>query len=67
MNHRRKFLQQLALSAGAFSASSLFNKSFAADFQIAEKKLNGMPPEQAAADEDYWSVIQQAYTVNPNI
>ena len=67
MSHRRKFLQQLALSAGAFSASSLFNKSFAADFQLAEKKLNGMPPEQAAADEDYWSVIQQAYTVNPNI
>lgn len=67
MSHRRKFIQQLAFSAGAFSASSLFNKTFASDFQLAEKKLNGMPPKQVAADEDYWSVIQQAYTVNPNI
>ena len=48
MANRRKFIQQLTATAGAFSASSLFNQLF-------------------AGDEDYWTVIQQAYTVNPNI
>ncbi|MBS1729572.1 MAG: aminotransferase class V-fold PLP-dependent enzyme [Bacteroidetes bacterium] len=67
MSNRRKFLKQFALSAGAFSASSLFHQAHAADILQAEKKLSGMPPELAAEDEDYWSVIQQAYTVNPNI
>ena len=52
---------------GAFSAGNLFNTSVAADLQSAERKLNNLTPEAIAADEDYWSVIQQAYTVNPNI
>jgi selenocysteine lyase/cysteine desulfurase len=67
MNNRRKFLQQVALTAGAFSASSLFNQLLAKDFKEAEKKIAGFSPEQAAGDEDYWAMIQQAYTVNPNI
>lgn len=67
MKDRRKFLQQLALSAGAFSASSLFNQLLAKDFTAAEKKIANLSPEQAAGDEDYWATIQQAYTVNPNI
>ncbi|HEY6977814.1 MAG TPA: aminotransferase class V-fold PLP-dependent enzyme [Chitinophagaceae bacterium] len=67
MSHRRKFLQQLAVSAGAFSAGSLFNQLFANDFKDAEKSIMGLSPQEAAGEEDYWSVIQQAYTVNPNI
>lgn len=67
MKDRRKFLQQVALTAGAFSASSLFNQLFAREFAEAEKRIAGLSPQQAADDEDYWSVIQQAYTVNPNI
>jgi selenocysteine lyase/cysteine desulfurase len=67
MSHRRKFLQQLTLSAGAFSAGSLFNRLFAESFQCADKKIAGRSPLDVANDEDYWTVIQQAYTVNPNI
>lgn len=67
MKDRRKFLQQVVLSAGAFSANSLFNQLFAKDFKEAEKKIANFSPQQAAEDEDYWAVIQQAYTVNPNI
>src|SRR3954471_12240759 len=67
MNNRRKFLQQVALTAGAFSASSLFDQLLAKDFKEAEKKIENFSPEQAAGDEDYWATIQQAYTVNPNI
>jgi selenocysteine lyase/cysteine desulfurase len=67
MSHRRKFIQQLAVSAGAFSAGSLSNQLFAKDFKSAEKSIVGLSPQEAAGEEDYWSVIQQAYTVNPNI
>lgn len=67
MKDRRKFIQQIALSAGAFSASSLLNQLLAKDFKEAEKKIEDLSPEQAAGDEDYWATIQQAYTVNPNI
>jgi len=67
MAHRRKFLQQLALTAGAFSASSLFNRLHAENFETANNRVKDFPADAVAGDEDYWSVIQQAYTVNPNI
>jgi hypothetical protein len=67
MSRRRKFIQQLALSAGAFSAGSLFNQLFAENFRLAERKVGGLSPEEITKDEDYWAVIQQAYTVNPNL
>ncbi len=53
--------------AGAFSASSLFNELHAAEMEHAESLLEDYNPQDAAANEDYWSIIQQAYTVNPNI
>ena len=67
MGNRRKFIQQLTATAGAFSAGSIFNQLFAAKFEMAEKYVSGLSPAAAASEEDYWSVIQQAFTVNPNI
>ena len=64
---RRNFLQKAGLFAGAFSVNSLYNISYAADIESANKKVIGLPDEDVAGDEDYWSVIQQGYTVNPNI
>jgi selenocysteine lyase/cysteine desulfurase len=64
---RRKFIQQVGLLAGAFSANSLFNELHAASWESAAKKITALSPEAAAADEDYWGVIQQAYTVNSNL
>lgn len=55
------------LTAGAFSASSLFNQSLAGGFSAANDAVAGFTPEEIAGDEDYWSIIQQAYTVDPNI
>ncbi|MBY0481044.1 MAG: aminotransferase class V-fold PLP-dependent enzyme [Chitinophagaceae bacterium] len=67
MNQRRAFIQKMGLLAGAFSANSLFNQLHAASFELAQKKVQLLTPEQAAADEDYWSVIQQSYTVNADL
>lgn len=66
-DNRRVFLQKAGLLAGAFSAGSLFNQLHAADFESRLSQKAGIPARELAADEDYWSVIQQAYTVNPSI
>lgn len=65
--NRRSFLQKTGMLAGAFSVNSLFNQLYAADIESANKRISSLTAEQAATDEDYWSVIQQAYTVNPNL
>jgi selenocysteine lyase/cysteine desulfurase len=57
----------MGMLAGAFSAGSLFNQLHAASWEAAAKKLTGLSPEAVAADEDYWSVIQQSFTVNSNL
>ena len=67
MENRRKFIQQIGLMAGAFSANSLFNQVHAAEISAANQKVQLLSPEDVAADEDYWSIIQQSFTVSPNL
>ena len=67
MNNRRVFIKQAAALTGAFSATSLFNMAHAEEWLSAEKKISHLTPQQAAEDEDYWSVIQRSYSVNPAI
>ncbi len=64
---RRGFLRQAAALAGAFSVNSLFEQAHAADFRAAEARLAGRNALEAAQDEDYWAVIQRAYSVNSNL
>ena len=67
LNSRRSFLKQAATLASAFTVNSLFQQAHAAEFLRAGAGIAGMSPERAAQDEDYWSVIQRAYSVNPNL
>jgi selenocysteine lyase/cysteine desulfurase len=66
VNQRRAFLQKIGALAGAFSANSLFNQLHAANFELAQAAVQHLSADAIAADEDYWSVIQQTYTVNSN-
>lgn len=66
-NSRRRFLQQASALTGALSLGSLFQEVHAETLATANEKVAGLSPEAIATNEDYWSVIQQAYTVNPNI
>ena len=66
-NNRRSFLQKAAILTGAFSLNNLFNETHAADWDPMLNNKAMLTPEALASDEDYWSYIQQAYTVNPNI
>lgn len=67
MNQRRDFIQRIGLLAGAFSVNSLFQQVHAAEWESEQQRVAGFSPEQTATDEDYWTVIQQSYTVNPNL
>jgi len=67
MSDRRKFIQQVSLLAGAFSTNSLFNQLHAAEIEKANEQVRHLSAAEVAADEDYWSIIQQAFTVSPNI
>lgn len=67
MSGRRKFIQQAGLMAGAFSATSLFNQLHAAEFSSANQTVKHLSAAELATDEDYWSIIQQSFTVSPNI
>jgi selenocysteine lyase/cysteine desulfurase len=67
MNKRRQFFRQAGMVASAFSAQSLFDQVHAADFKAMSHLKRDIAPEVLASDEDYWSIIQQAYTVNPSI
>ncbi len=64
---RRTFLKQAAALASAFSVNSLFNQAHAAEFLAASASLDHLSAEEAASAEDFWAVIQRAYSVNPNI
>ena len=64
---RRTFLKQAATLAGAFSVNSLFQQTHGELWAEAAASVNGLNAEQAAQDEDYWSVIQRSYTVNPDL
>ena len=67
MSDRKFFLQQVAMLTGAFSANSLFNQLHASEILTANKRVSQFSPTDLAADEDYWSIIQQAYTVSATI
>ena len=64
---RRNFLRSGAALAGAFSINSLFNQLHAEEFAAAAKAVDAREPESATTDEDFWSVIQRGYSVNPEI
>jgi len=64
---RRTFLRNAATLAGAFSTSSLFSQAHAADFSAASRAAAHLGPAEVAQNEDFWSVIQRSYSVNPDI
>ena len=66
-NGRRTFLKQAATLAGAFSVNSLFQQAHAADWRDASEKVGRLDASQVAQNEDYWAVIQRAYSVNSNL
>jgi len=67
MNGRRDFLRSAATLAGAFGVNSLFSQGHAAELNAAGERIAHLSAVEAAQNEDFWSVIQRSYSVNPEI
>ena len=65
VEQRRQFIKQAGALAGVFAGYGIFNQLQAASFKAASA-IASDNPIVAASDEDYWQVIQQAYTVPSN-
>src|SRR5438552_6308692 len=61
--HRRNFLSLSGKSLCLASHSSSTIASLLKEIQSATKTVAHLTPGQAAMDEDYWSAIQNAFTV----
>jgi selenocysteine lyase/cysteine desulfurase len=71
--NRRAFLRSAAAlaavvpAANAFASNSLFSRMHGADFNAAARGVAHLGPAEVAQNEDFWSVIQRSYSVNPDI
>src|SRR5687768_9114709 len=64
---RRRFLTSAGKSLGLMTLSSSVVGSLFADVQAAGKQIAHLSPADAAMDEDYWTTIQQAFSVTRGI
>src|SRR5213595_753979 len=65
--HRRNFLSLAGKSLGLAALSSSAIASLLKEIHAATKTIARLTPQQAAMDEDYWAIIQQAFTVTRGI
>jgi selenocysteine lyase/cysteine desulfurase len=64
---RRDFLAQVGRGVGLAALTSATVAGLLDDVRAAAAGVARLTPEQAAADEDFWLAIQQAYTVTRGI
>jgi selenocysteine lyase/cysteine desulfurase len=64
---RRNFLSLAGKGLGLAALSSTTVASLLKEIQAATKSVAHLTPQQAAMDEDYWSIIQNAFSVTRGI
>ena len=64
---RRNFLSLAGKGLGLAALSSATVASLLKEIEAATKSVSHLTPQQAAMDEDYWSVIQNAFSVTRGI
>jgi selenocysteine lyase/cysteine desulfurase len=64
---RRDFLAFAGKSLGLAALSSATVRSLLRNVEAATTKITHLTPEEAAADEDYWAAIQNAFSITRGI
>lgn len=64
---RRKFLSSIGKVAGLMAVSSAGVAALFERVEAAARRIEHLSPEEAAADEDFWAVIQQSFSVTRGI
>ena len=65
--NRRNFLTSAGKGLGLMALSSATVGSLFREVEAAGKHISHLSPIEAAADEDYWATIQQAFSVTRGI
>lgn len=60
-------MQQLGLTAGALTFSSLARPLFAGGFGEALERVEKLSPLDAASDTDFWNWVRESYTVSATL
>ncbi|MBL0174205.1 MAG: aminotransferase class V-fold PLP-dependent enzyme [Ignavibacteria bacterium] len=64
---RRSFMSTMGKGIGLAALTTVSLASMLDDLHAAARKVEHLTPEQAAADEDFWFEIQQAFSVTRSI
>lgn len=64
---RRRFLSSIGKGVGLMALSSGIVGAMFREIEAAGRSINHLSPAAAATDEDYWSTIQQAFSVTRGI
>ncbi|MGH7595231.1 MAG: aminotransferase class V-fold PLP-dependent enzyme [bacterium] len=64
---RRRFLATMGKGMGLMACASSYVATLFDEVQAATKRIAHLSPDQVANDEDFWSEIQQAFTVTRGI
>src|SRR4051794_15443558 len=64
---RRGFLSNVGKGIGLMALSSATVGSLFSEVEAAGSSIKHLSPIEAAADEDYWATIQQAFSVTRGI
>ncbi|HQU85345.1 MAG TPA: aminotransferase class V-fold PLP-dependent enzyme [Pyrinomonadaceae bacterium] len=64
---RRKFLSSVGKGFGMMALSSAVVGSLFEKLQAKTREIENLSPEQVASDEDYWTGVQQAFSVTRGI
>jgi selenocysteine lyase/cysteine desulfurase len=67
MFSRKKFIKHSALATAGLSMLQFMQPAEAAAFEAHLNRVNALPPQAAAEDEDFWSFIREQYTISPNV
>lgn len=66
MNDRRSFLQKVGLLSASAITANVMQPAWSRNLQKALEDSASVPPGELATDEEFWSYVQQSYTIAPN-
>lgn len=66
MSDRRDFIQKMGLLSASALAAGILQPAWSRNLDKAISEVSGIAPSELASDEEFWSYVQQSYTIAPN-